>query len=88
MTTAKFADCCVVRAPLSFHDNSDQGTRPVSLAMVTLFRAGPEADDVDELVAVRSWVYAWVDRRPMRDAGSLGRTRRDCIVRVWFELIS
>jgi hypothetical protein len=82
MTTTKLADCCVVRAPLSRHDSSDQGTRPVSLAMVTLRRAGPGAEVVDELVAVRSCVYAWTDRRPRREVGSLGRTRSDCILFV------
>ena len=81
--TARFADCCVVRAPLSRHDNSDQGTRPVSLAMVTLLRDGPGAEVVDELVAVRTCVHACTERKPMREAGSLGRTRSDCILLVW-----
>lgn len=78
--TARFADCCVVRAPLSRQDNSDHGTRPVSLAIVTLLRVGPEAEVVDELVAVRSWIHGCIDRRPRRDPGSLGGSRSDCIV--------
>jgi hypothetical protein len=52
--------------------------------MVTLLRAGPGAEVVDELVAVRSCVYACTDRKPMREVGSLGRTRSDCI--LLFEL--
>jgi hypothetical protein len=80
MTTPRFADCCVVRAPLSRHDSSDQGTRPVSLVMVTLLRTGPGAEVVDELVAVRSCVHACIDRKPMREVRSLGRTRSDCIL--------
>jgi hypothetical protein len=80
MTTPRFADCCVVRAPLSRHDSSDQGTRPVSLVMVTLLRAGPGAEVVDELAAVRTCVHACTDRKPMREVGSRGRTRSDCIL--------
>lgn len=80
--TARLADCCVVRAPLSRQDNSDHGTRPVSLVMVTLLRVGPEAEVVDELVAVRSWMHGCTDRRPTREAGSLDKTRSDCIVLV------
>jgi hypothetical protein len=82
MTTAKLADCCVVRAPLSRHDSSDQGTRPVSLAMVTLRRAGPGAEVVDEFVALRSCVHAWTERRPKREVESLGSIRSDCILIV------
>jgi hypothetical protein len=48
--------------------------------MVTLLRAGPGAEVVDELVVVRSCVYAGTDCRPMREVGSLGRTRSDCIL--------
>jgi len=50
--------------------------------MVTLLRAGPGAEVVDELVAVRTCVHACIDRRPMREVGSLGRTRSDCILLV------
>lgn len=53
--------------------------------MVTLLRAGPGAEVVDELVAVRSCVHACTDRRPMREVGSLGRTRSDCISIVCIE---
>jgi hypothetical protein len=48
--------------------------------MVTLLRAGPGAEVVDELVAVRSCVNAGMDRKPMREVGTLGRTRSDCIL--------
>jgi hypothetical protein len=48
--------------------------------MVTLLRAGPGAEVVDELVAVRSCVHACTDRSPMREVGILGRTRSDCIL--------
>lgn len=50
--------------------------------MVTLLRVGPEADVVDELVAVRSWTHGCTDRKPIREAGSLGTSRSDCIVLV------
>jgi hypothetical protein len=48
--------------------------------MVTLLRAGPGAEVVDELVAVRSCVHAGTARRPIREAGIRGRTRSDCIL--------
>ena len=82
MTTNRFADCCVVRAPLSRHDSSDHGTRPVSVVTVTCLRVGPDADVVDEDVAVRSWVQARAGRRARREAGSRVNKRSDCMSAV------
>jgi hypothetical protein len=48
--------------------------------MVTLLRAGPGAEVVDELVAVRSCVHAGTARRPIREVEIHGRTRSDCIL--------
>jgi hypothetical protein len=49
------------------HDGSGQATRPVSLAMVTVLRAGLEAEVVNELVAVAMYT-------PVLTAGRYGRS--------------
>jgi hypothetical protein len=48
---------------LGSHDGSGQATRPVSLAMVTLLRAGVEAEVVGELVLEAMYTAVLTDGR-------------------------
>jgi hypothetical protein len=58
------AECWVMI--LGSHDGSGQATRPVSLAMVTLLRAGVEAEVVGELVFEAMYTAVLTDDRCRR----------------------